>query len=126
MVNPISLMGGLFIKHFLCDFPLQGPYQFLNKGTYMHPGGLLHGAITIFGTGVVLFLLDPTISWSLVAFVLLVEFLVHYHTDWAKMNLNKAYGWGANTHSQFWISLGVDQLIHYATYLWIVSFVWRG
>ncbi|MEP7292538.1 MAG: hypothetical protein ABI835_12190, partial [Chloroflexota bacterium] len=31
----------LELKHFVFDYPLQRPYQFLNKGTYGHPGGIL-------------------------------------------------------------------------------------
>lgn len=35
----------LFTKHFIIDFLLQGQYQWKNKGTYGHPGGLLHSAL---------------------------------------------------------------------------------
>ncbi len=32
----------LFIKHFICNFPLQTyPWMYLNKGTYLHPGALV-------------------------------------------------------------------------------------
>lgn len=43
------------IKHFICDFPLQAfPYQYLNKGTYGHPGGLIHATIHYIGTYIIL------------------------------------------------------------------------
>lgn len=110
----------LSIKHFWIDFPLQGPYQWMNKGTYMHPGGLLHSGLH----GAVTFLiLLPFVHWSqwqLAAVLSIAEYVAHYHIDWAKMNLNKKMGWGANTHPQFWTLLGVDQLLHTLTYLWIV------
>ena len=34
----------LMAKHMVADFYLQTPYQYLNKGTYGHPGGFLHSA----------------------------------------------------------------------------------
>ena len=45
------------------------------------------------------------------------DFLLHYHIDWAKMNLNKKLGYGPTTHEQFWWLLGLDQLLHALTYL---------
>jgi len=36
----------LFVKHFICDFPLQAnPWMYRNKGTYGHAGGLAHSAL---------------------------------------------------------------------------------
>lgn len=32
----------LTVKHFIVDVILQNPYQYLNKGKFLHPGGLLH------------------------------------------------------------------------------------
>lgn len=45
----VELLFWLFTKHFIVDFPLQAfPYQYQNKGTYGHPGGLLHsGCISL-------------------------------------------------------------------------------
>jgi ribulose 1,5-bisphosphate carboxylase large subunit-like protein len=52
-----------------------------------------------------------------------MDMVIHYHVDWAKMNINKKYGWKADTHEAFWILLGLDQLAHAATYVWLVSLV---
>ncbi len=54
------------------------------------------------------------------AFIAIAEFGIHYHTDWLKMNINKYFGWGATTHNEFWVLLGVDQLIHSLTYIGMV------
>ena len=32
----------LALKHFIADALLQRPYQYLNKGIYGHPGGIVH------------------------------------------------------------------------------------
>lgn len=104
----------LFLKHFIIDFPMQMKYQYLNKGTYGHPGGILHAALHIVGSMVVLY---PVIGYTaLVTIVCAIEGIVHYHIDWAKMNINRIKGWKCNTHEEFWILTGFDQLLHYLTY----------
>jgi hypothetical protein len=105
----------LFIKHFLADFAYQPPYQWQNKGTYGHLGGIVHTLQHVALT--VLILAAFSISfWPIVA-IASAEYLIHYHTDWAKMNINKHYGWGATTHNEFWILTGLDQLVHALTYM---------
>ena len=55
----------LFIKHFICDFPLQAtPWMYTNKGTYGHNGGLAHASIHGLGTALILpsFSADATSS----------------------------------------------------------------
>ena len=71
------------VKHALADFYLQTPYQYLNKGTYGHPGGLLHAAIHMALTPLVYLVLVPG-SLLLAGAIALGEFLVHYHVDWLK------------------------------------------
>lgn len=53
----------------------------------------------------------------------LIDFVIHYHIDWAKMNLNAKMGWGANTHEEFWWLLGLDQFLHALTYVGLVYLV---
>jgi hypothetical protein len=116
-----GLMTALIIKHFVSDFLLQTPYQYKNKGIFLHPGGLLHGVITIASTAVVLVVFKVPVSlWPT---ILVVEFLVHYGMDFAKVRLNQRMGWTASTHNQFYILLGFDQMVHYLTYIWIVYWV---
>lgn len=110
----------LVIKHFIVDFPLQKPYHYLNKGTYGHMGGIQHALGHGIATGLVISLFFPG---SLPFICFLVDAIIHYHIDWAKVNLNKKMGWGPTTHEQFWILLGVDQLLHMVTYLGIIYFL---
>src|SRR5690606_34747850 len=72
----------LQVKHFICDYPLQTPYQLKNKGIYGHPGGIIHSAIHAAGTATTFFVVTPTLALG--AAILVGEFLVHYHVDWAK------------------------------------------
>lgn len=108
----------LFTKHFIIDFPLQGPYQWQNKGTYGHPGGLLHSFAHGIGTGMVMVLF---VSIPMAILAALIDNVVHYHIDWAKVNINKRYGWKADTHEQFWWLLGADQYLHAVTYIILVG-----
>jgi hypothetical protein len=110
----------LITKHLLCDFPLQWEYQWKNKGTYGHPGGLLHALIHFVGTVVALYAFFPI---GVIALVGVVEAIIHYHVDWAKMSLNRAKNWSPTTSEQFWWLLGADQWVHYMTYVGMVAYL---
>lgn len=114
----LEILGYLFLKHFIVDFPLQKPYQYQNKGDYGHPGGILHSALHGIGTIITLVFFAP-IGTAIAMGV--ADFVVHYHIDWAKVNINKAFNWGPTTHEQFWWLLGLDQLLHALTYIAIVA-----
>lgn len=126
MAPSLDLVLVLFLvfqlKHFVADFLLQGPYQYLNKGKYGHPGGLVHAGIHgCFSCFLYIF------ASPLLALVLIVmEMAVHYHVDWAKMAINKAMGWGPTTHEEFWYLLGLDQMLHQLTYLAMIWVLVRG
>lgn len=114
----------LFLKHFIIDFPLQKPYQWQNKGSYGHPGGILHAALHGLGTFLVFVLcthLDDEF-YMIAAFLGMLDALIHYHIDWAKMNINRIKGWKCNEHPQFWTLTGFDQFLHALTYLFLVRF----
>jgi hypothetical protein len=105
----------LLTKHFIIDFLLQDlfPYMWMNKGTYGHLGGILHACSHMVATILVLCLLDfPNLF-----VVACLEGAVHYHIDWAKMNINKRFGWQCNTSPRFWDLVGLDQWLHNLCYL---------
>lgn len=79
----------------------------------------MYAGIQALSTFFLLIIFVPVLSYLLYV-VALVEFVVHYHVDWAKMNINRVMGWKADTHNEFWLLLGFDQLLHYLTYAWIV------
>jgi len=113
----------LTIKHFVVDFLLQNKFQWSNKGTYGHFGGVLHAALH--GIGTYLCFL-PFLSSGEAYICGLLDAIIHYHIDWAKMNINKRMGWTATTHEQFWWLLGLDQFLHSLTYLAILWHLTRS
>jgi len=113
----------LFVKHFLCDFPLQtSPWMYRNKGIYFHLGGIAHAAVHGVGTWLVLaFFID--IQHAL--WFAMIDFVLHYHIDWAKLNLNKHYNFRPDNSNGFWILLGLDQLAHHITYFAIIYYAFQ-
>ena len=106
-----------FLKHFALDFLYQPPYQWKNKGSYGHLGGILHALQHAIGSFLtLLFFIDAKTSLLLA----LLEFVLHYHIDWAKMNINKKLNLKCDTSEGFWWLLGLDQLLHYLTYALMV------
>jgi len=107
----------LFVKHWYVDFVNQTMAEVESKAQYLSPRGLWHSAKHGIGTGLV-FLLSGI---GLVGALLLatIDFLLHYHIDWTKMN----YGNRDITNPQFWNHLGLDQLAHSLTYLGLVYVV---
>jgi len=109
----------LAVKHTIADYFLQTSYQYLNKGTYGHPGGIIHagfhGLLTL-----PVFLILPPSSIALVIAIIVGEFVVHYHLDWSKEQLVKRY---MLTHADawFWHLFGLDQLGHTLTYVAIIT-----
>lgn len=123
----------LILKHLVCDFLYQPPYQWKNKGTYGHPGGIVHAGQHALATFLVLlllpFILAPLfqgmVHWAYITLCLgtaVFEFLVHYHMDWFKMWWNARQGWRCDAHPEFWKLLGWDQFVHMLTYWFIVCF----
>lgn len=112
MTDHLTIVITLFtIKHFIADFPLQPSYQWMNKGKYGHPGGLLHAAIHAAFTLVILWWFDMPL-W-----LAAIDGVIHYHVDWLKMQLP----WKPD-NKYFWWALGVDQMLHYLTYVGIVAY----
>lgn len=117
----IFLLTLLQLKHFVFDFLYQPPWQFRNKGTYGHWGGIVHSGQHAIPTFLLLLLWLTPLAAGIIA---VGEFLVHYHIDWAKMNINAKMGWGSDTHNEFWQLLGLDQLLHQLTYIAIIGLVY--
>jgi len=118
-MNEIMILVLLFSKHFIVDFPLQTPYQWMNKGTYGHAGGLLHASLHALGTLLVFLFVNASLEGAII--LALIDGFIHYHIDWAKMKLNSYYQWKADKHPQFWTLLGLDQYLHALTYILLVA-----
>lgn len=105
------------VKHFLCDFVLQTYDLVRNKGKYLHPAGLLHAGLHVVGSLPALLIL--THVPQTIAVLLAGEFLVHYHTDWTKAQVD---GWLRlnDQNSLYWAIFGTDQLVHQLTYVGMI------
>jgi len=109
----------LSVKHTIGDYVLQTSYQYLNKGTYGHPGGLIHSALHALLTLPVFLVLQPS-SAMLALAIVAGEFIVHYHLDWSKEQLIKRYKL-TQADPWFWHLFGLDQLGHMLTYVAIIA-----
>jgi hypothetical protein len=119
VILALAAVAVLMFKHAVADFYLQTPYQYLNKGTYGHPGGFIHAGIHIALTPLVYLVLLPG-SLLMAGAIALGEFILHYHIDWLKEQVTHRNGWTARDRG-FWYALGTDQLAHGLTYLGIVA-----
>lgn len=125
MIQPFVDEGGLIllmltlliIKHFVADFVLQTTWMVDEKRHYGRWGGLAHSGIHGLGTGLI-FLIFGFGLWSIICAV--IDFIVHYHTDWVKMNASQTL---TVVDRRYWVYLGLDQMIHYLTYIGLVMLV---
>lgn len=111
----LSLFG---IKHFIADFPLQYSYMVAEKGIYGAGGGVQHAMVHGIGTFIVLMLVISHSPWVLI--LSLADGVLHYHIDWAKQQLNRNY---TIKDDRWWTLLGLDQCLHYLTYVGIIYVV---
>ncbi len=110
-------LGLLFVKHWYVDFVNQSNEEVASKGIYGDFHGIMHSLKQGVGTALVLAL---TGVFFLDAILLgLIDFVLHYHIDWAKININKRFNYTIQD-PKFWAWLGADQLAHSLTYLYIV------
>lgn len=107
----------LAIKHWYVDFVIQTSNELKDKGTYGAWLGIKHSLKHGVASAVIFLALDVSFFFSLVIGIL--DAVIHYHVDWAKMN----YGSKDMSDPKFWHHLGFDQLIHFLTYLLLVWIV---
>lgn len=114
----ILILICLQIKHLFVDWFWQPPYEWRNKGTYGHWGGIRHSLKNAIGTTLCFVPFVPNLI--LITFILVIDFLVHYHVDWAKMNINRNMGWTATENPEFWYLTGTDQWFHQMCYILLI------
>lgn len=111
----------LQIKHFLADFVFQTNEMIVEKGIYGAKQGINHSLIHALGTFLSFVWIHPIIGLA-TAFL---DFITHYHIDWAKININKKYNYTPKDH-KFWVWLGLDQLMHQITYIILIGWIFFG
>ena len=103
----------LQIKHWFVDFVNQSEAEVKSKGIYGDFHGIMHSAKHGMGTFVCALLISGY-TYAIYALILgILDFITHYHIDWAKMN----YGNRDITTPAFWNHLGLDQMAHQMIYL---------
>jgi hypothetical protein len=116
----LAVIAVLEFKHYVFDYLFQTPYQFMNKGTYGHPGGFVHAGLQALGTLAAFLVIPPSLAVGVA--IIVGEFIVHYHIDWTKEQWLRSGGYKP-TDGAYWRIYGTDQLAHQATYMviaWIL------
>jgi len=122
MEKTLFIMVLFILKHLVFDWLYQPPFMYQNKGTYWHISGvihsLLHGISTFF---IALCFTDFHTSFL----VGIIDEVLHYHIDWAKMNINNKFGLTPTNSENFWKLVGVDQTLHLLTYIFLTYIIFQ-
>ena len=118
MTTIFLLLALLGIKHFLADFVFQYDYMVRERGVYGAVGGVHHSLYhAVFTMFILLFVIgDAYLSIGLA----LADGVAHYHIDWAKQQLNRNL---TMKDDRWWTLMGLDQCLHYLTYVGIIYVV---
>jgi hypothetical protein len=111
----IILLILLQIKHWYVDFHLQNEEEIACKGIYGNCLGINHSIKHGVGTFICLLLVTGFTNVLYTIVLSFLNFVLHYHTDYMKMN----YGNTDGESKKFWRHLGLGQMIHQLTYLLI-------
>lgn len=107
----------LTVKHTICDLALQRLYP-ADKSFYFNKAAHTH----YFHHGVGSFFIGLMFSPYFAVAVGLLDYLIHWHVDWAKHHWIARHGW-SSADSGFWWAAAIDQTLHYLTYCVIVMLV---
>lgn len=113
----------LIVKHFICDFALQGRFKGAHtKHLLTSRKGHLHAIDHGVGTALVfLFASSWVITQGKTIFVTIIlfgilDYMLHFLIDWLKNNFIVANNMN-QSQRQFWILSCVDQCLHATCYL---------
>lgn len=111
----------IFIKHYFIDWVLQTDSMVQNKGKNIWVL-FLHSIEHIAATACILFFFTP---FQNIIFICSAEFVIHAAVDFAKAN-KKMLGRFKAPSSMYFNMLGLDQLIHYCSYLAMAWYLTLG
>lgn len=109
----------LEIKHWYIDFVNQSDIEIAHKGIYLHWLGLKHSIKHGLATFAILYTITKFDYLYFSLFLATLDFFIHYHIDWIKMN----YANRDSRTSEFWSHLGLDQLAHHISYIVIAYLI---
>lgn len=121
----------LGMKHCVCDFLWQPPYESRFKHLLRHPGAVLHS--TKHGLFTFCLLSPPLMagllpglhnSLLMLASLCLMEAILHHAIDYTRARISKRGDYdGAGR--PYWILFGIDQYLHQMTYALILYACFR-
>ncbi len=120
MYSALILLVLLEIKHLFADYFLQAPIMLAHRAMYLHPGRALHCGVHMAGSLVALGLFG--VPLGLLGALLVAEWLIHYHIDFAKGAWSSHVAHGPDD-AGYWRAFGVDQFLHQLTYVAMVAVV---
>lgn len=113
----LVLFVGLELKHIVADYVLQPAWMVTGKGDLRDPGGYAHAGLHAVLTGVVL--LATGVPLLPLAGIVVLEFVIHYALDYAKLRYSAGVSSAAEP-SRYWRLHGLDQAGHQLTYAVII------
>jgi hypothetical protein len=112
------LFGLLQVKHMLADFFFQTPFMLSGRGEYLHPGRALHAGVHLVGSVIAFLIVGAPLA--VIAIIVVLEWVAHFHIDWAKARYSEAHALAPN-QAVYWRAMGLDQGLHQLTY---IAMVW--
>lgn len=108
------------IKHMFADFYLQTPRMLEGRETYIHRGRAEHAGVHALFSVIVFLLMGTSVMVTLV--IVVAEWIVHFHIDWAKAK-HSVRKKQTPAEAGFWRAMGADQACHQLTYL-AMAWIW--
>ena len=116
--DALILMTLLQVKHMFADFFMQTPRMLAGRDAYAHLGRAQHAAIHAAGSVIAYLVVGSPLM--VLIWIVLAEWVAHYHIDWAKGRYSDSVG-HTPADPGYWRAFGFDQLLHQLTY---VAMVW--
>ncbi|WP_243403566.1 DUF3307 domain-containing protein [Shimia abyssi] len=116
----LLLFAAFQIKHLVADFFLQNAKMIMGRERYWHMGRAQHAGIHVIFSILVLFVFGT--SASLIFWIALIEFIVHFHIDWAKARISVDMNLSPD-QPMYWYAMGTDQALHQLTYV-VMAWAW--
>lgn len=120
MSEAVLIFFLLAIKHGICDLALQALYcRPSMKHIYFSPRAILHSLHH--GTATWLVLIFFT-NYLMAISMAVLDTVLHHTIDYVKSSIVKKNNWKLDG-KWYWVATTVDQNLHFAGYLLIVSFI---
>ncbi len=119
-VTILLLLFLLQIKHMFADYFLQTPRMLSGRSAYVHLGRAQHSGVHAL-LSIPAFLVVGA-GFTFVLGLVAIEWVVHFHIDWAKARYSEARALKPD-QAHFWQAFGVDQMLHSLTYI-VMIWAW--